>query len=116
MDSIDILLAIVVVNGVVLVVQSARVVALYSSIYTLSPKDWKRQLPLHVWLMALSFGIYVAGTTYFLVASSMNHVLSRLLIYGAAGLIAQYALFNVLQYDRRRYSKVTNFRDPGDEV
>lgn len=108
---IDYLIAFVVINGIVLIVQSIRVVAVYSAVYSLSPKDWRSQLPLHVWLMALSFFIYVFGTTLFLVIGNGNEP-PRIVIYGSAGLIAQYGLWNVLKYDRRRYSMVTNFQDP----
>jgi hypothetical protein len=111
MDGIAFLKWIIIVNSIVLAVQSLRVVAVYSSVYSLSPKDWRKQLPLHVWMMALSFFIYVGTSTYYLVARQ-DAELIRIVLYGAAGFIAQYGLWNVLKYDRRRYSTVTNYRDP----
>lgn len=107
----------VALNGVILTIQSIRVVATYSAVYSLSEKNWRRQLPLHVWLIALSYGIYAASTTYFLLVGGQQNALGRTLFYGTAGLIGQYALWQVLGYERRRYSKVTNFIDPeGDHI
>jgi len=111
MDFVDLFKWLVIGNGVVLAVQALRVVSVYSSVYSLSPKDWRKQLPLHVWLMALSFFIYVATSSVYL-AIRQDQELVRVLAYGLAGAIAQYGLWNVLKYDRRRYSKVTNFQDP----
>lgn len=108
---VNYLIAFVIINSIVLMVQSLRVVAVYSAVYSLSPKDWRNQLPLHVWLMALSFFFYVFGSSLFLLIGDGKE-LFRCVIYGSAGLIAQYGLWNVLKYDRRRYSKVTNFQDP----
>jgi hypothetical protein len=110
MTVLEVVRALVLLNGVLLVLQSLRVVSVYSAVYTLT-KDERRQLPLHVWLMALSFAMYVGGTTYFLFRAENDNLLGRLLLYGVAGAIAQYGLWNVLQYDRRRYSRVTHFQD-----
>lgn len=107
----QILIAAVVANAVVLLIQSIRVISVYSSVYTLSPKDWRRQLPLHVWLMATSFFIYVGGSTYFMLAGAGNEI-ARAIVYGTGGLVAQYSLLKILSYDRRRYSAATNFQDP----
>lgn len=98
-------------NAVLLIVQSVRVIAVYSAVYSLTPDISKRQLPLHVWLIATSYLIYVIATTYFLLFVPTSYALSRVLLYGAAGLLGQYSLWNVLQYDRRRYSRLTNFVD-----
>lgn len=111
MDIIEVLRWFVVINGAFLMFQALQVAAVYSSVYSLSPNDWRKQLPLHVWLMAFSFFMYVAGTSYYLIIAGGN-VVGRLCVYGIAGVIAQYGLWNVLKYDRRRYSKVTNFQDP----
>lgn len=111
MNFTEVLLWAVIANAVLLLLQTIRVISVYSAVYTLSPKDWRRQLPLHVWLMATAFFIYVGGTTWFLLVGA-GHELSRGIIYGTGGLIAQYALWNILKYDRRRYSAATNFQDP----
>lgn len=110
MSLVRILELLVVANALVLVVQSLRVVAVYSAVYALT-KGERRQLPLHVWLMALSFMLYVGGTSYYLVTIGGPAAVGRIAIYGTAGLLAQYGLWNVLRFDRRRYSAVTNFQD-----
>lgn len=100
----------VILNGAILIAQSVRVIAVYSTVYALTKGD-RRQLPLHVWLIATSFLIYVIGTSLLLVVSPDIYALSRVIFYGVAGAIGQYALFNVLAYERRRYSEATNFMD-----
>ena len=115
MTIVEILRLAVSVNAVLLLVQSIRVIATYQAVYVLSPKDWKRQLPLHVWLMALAFFMYVAVTAVMLYIND-GALNVRVIIYGIAGGIAQYALWNILKYDRRRYSRVTNFQDPDTDT
>lgn len=101
----------VIANALFLVFQSVRVISIYSAVYTLT-KGKKRQLPLHVWLIAVSYMIYVLATTYFLyVNGAEQQSLSRAIFYGVAGIIGQVALWNVLSYERRRYSEVTNVTD-----
>ena len=109
----EILKWVVLGNALLLLVQCVRVVSLYAAIYSLSPHDWRRQLPLHVWIMALSFTFYVAVTSYFIFVA-LDHQWTRLALYGTAGFLAQYGLWNILQYDSRRYSMATNFRDTDD--
>lgn len=112
-ETIRIIQYFVIANAFFLVIQSIRVIATYSAVYTLTKGD-KRQLPLHVWLIATSYLIFVLSTTYFLVVAGAPNAEARTLFYGSAGLLGQYALWNVLSYERRRYSKVTNFQDPDD--
>lgn len=109
---INILRYLVLANAALLIVQSVRVISVYSAVYSLTSGP-KRQLPLHVWLIATSYLIYAAGTSFFLI-TGIGHELSRTLIYGAAGLLGQYALHQVLQYDRRKLTAATNFSE--DEV
>lgn len=103
----------VMANAVLLVAQSLRVISIYSAVYTLT-KGPKRQLPHHVWLIATSFLIYVLASTYFLWTTPAFQGLGRAVLYGIAGLIGQYALWNILSYERRRYSSATNFMDTCD--
>ena len=102
-------------NAVLLIVQTVRVIAVYSAVYSLTENRARRQLPLHVWLIASSYLIYLLGTTYFLALAGQQNAGARSVVYGIAGLIGQYALWNVLSYERRQYSKVTNFQVDGDE-
>lgn len=112
-ETVRILQYLVLLNGFILAVQSIRVIATYSAVYSLT-KGPKRQLPLHVWLIATSYLIYALSTSFFLVVGGQQNALGRVIFYGTAGLIGQYALWHVLSYERRRYSTVTNFQDPGD--
>lgn len=102
----------VILNAAFLVIQSCRVIAVYSAVYSLTENKEKAQLPLHVWLIATSHLIYVIGTSVFMIVEPEPHGLARAIGYGIAGAIGQYALWNVLSYERRRYSKVTSFIDP----
>lgn len=93
-----------VVNSLILVVQSVRIIAVYSAIYSLTSGP-KRQLPLHVWLIAVSYLIYVLGTTYFtFTIHFQGQTFVRNYIYIVAGLIGQYSLWNVLSYERRKFT------------
>lgn len=115
MSYIRLLQYFVIVNAAVLIVQTARVIAVYSAVYSLTPKNVRRQLPLHVWLIATSYLIYVCGTTYLLIVNGSTFAaLARTVFYGLAGAIGQYALWNVLVYERRRYSLATSYTDQGD--
>lgn len=106
---------VIIVNAVGLILQSVRVIATYSAVYTLTKDHHRRQLPLHVWVIALSYLIYVISTTYFLYVNGETvQVLPRTILFGASGVLGQYALWNVLKYDRRRYSQATNFMDSDD--
>lgn len=101
----------VMANAALLILQSVRVISVYSAVYSLT-KGPKRQLPLHVWLIATSYLIYVLGTTYLLYVNGEEvETILRTVLFGVAGLVGQYALWNVLQHEHRRYSKVTNFVD-----
>lgn len=102
---------VIVVNSLLLVGQCVRVIATYSAVYHLTPDKHRRQLPLHVWLIATSYLIFVLATTFYLFVNGAPNALGRAIFYGTAGLIGQYALWQVLQYDRRRYSRLTNFTD-----
>ena len=110
MTVVHVLQYLVVANALLLVVQTLRVIAVYAAVYSLT-KDERRQLPLHVWIMASSFFLYLAGTSYFMLTTPDVNAIPRTAIYGVAGILAQYGLWNVLQYDRRRYSAVTGFQD-----
>lgn len=96
-------------NAIALLLQCVRVIAVYSAVYSLTTGP-KRQLPFHVWLMATSYLIYVFGTTVFVALSNVPNAVPRLVTYLAAGVLGQYALYQVLAYDRRKYSKLTNFK------
>lgn len=109
---IRILQYLVVINGVVLVLQSARVIAVYSAVFSLTKDEHKRMLPLHVWLMALSYLIFAGTTSFYMLVNPAPNALGRTILYGVAGLLGQYALVNVLRYDKRKLSKITNFQEP----
>lgn len=111
MSAIRILQLLVCANAALLVIQSIRVIATYSAVYAVTEGP-RRQLPLHVWLIATSYLIFVLGTTYFLLVSGQPNALTRVILYGAAGVVGQFSLYNVLSYERRRYSEYTRFTDP----
>lgn len=112
MNAIRFIQYLIIANALLLIIQTVRVIAIYSAVYSLTKDQGKKQLPLHVWLIATSYLIYVLGTTYFLYINGAQYQsLSRAIVYGTSGLIGQYALWNVLQYDRRRLSEATSFQD-----
>lgn len=111
MSAVRFVQLLVVANAVMLIVQSVRVIAVYSAVHSLIEDRAKRQLPLHVWLIATSYLLYVLGTTYFIFTTPEPNGLARAILYAVSGLIGQYALWNVLSFERRRYSKVTSFID-----
>lgn len=111
MSALRILQLLVIANSVLLVIQSVRVIAVYSAVFTLT-KGSRRQLPLHVWLIALSYLIYSSTTGYYLFSTPIPNAYGRTLLYGTAGIIGQYALFNVLSYERRKYTEATNYIEP----
>jgi lysylphosphatidylglycerol synthetase-like protein (DUF2156 family) len=113
---IRILQYLVIANGLLLVLQSVRVIAVYSAVYSLTKNKDKRLLPLHVWLMAISYLIFVGTTSFYLLTAPTQNATGRTVLYGVAGLLGQYALLNVLRYDRRKISAATNFQDPDDEL
>jgi hypothetical protein len=106
---------IVIANALLLILQTVRCIATYSAVYSLSERNWRRQLPLHVWLVSTSYLMYLATTTYYLYVTPEPSGVSRTVLYLASGLIGQYALWNVLSYDRRRYSSETNFSEAHDD-
>lgn len=101
----------IVTNALLLIFQTIRVIAIYSAIYSLTSDRVKRQLPLHVWLIATSYLIYALGTTYILYVAPDFNVYLRTTLFGVAGTLGQYAIWNVLSYERRRYTEATNFAD-----
>lgn len=110
MTLLRVLQYLVIANGVVLTLVAVRVIATYSAVWAMTPEVKRKQLPLHVWLIASSYLIYVASTTWLLVVTPVYGI-SRTIFYGAAGLIGQFALFNVLSYERRKLTAATSFQD-----
>lgn len=108
MTALRILQLLVVLNAVGLIIQSVRIIAVYSSIHAVTEGP-RGQLPLHVWTIATSYLIFVCGTSYLLVVDPSFHGITRVVLYGAAGVMGQYALWNLLSYERRRLTAATNF-------
>lgn len=104
---------IVVGNSALLMVQTVRVISVYSAIFSLT-RGKKRQLPLHVWMIATSYLIYSTVTGYLLATTPEPNGFWRAIFFGTAGLIGQYALWNILSYDRRRLSVASTMEDMDD--
>lgn len=100
MSGFEILRYLVIVNAVVLILQTIRLIAAYGATYSLMPRGLHRVLPLYVWLIATSYLIYLCGTTFYLVQQSGPNIATRCVLYGLAGAFGQYALWNLLRNER----------------
>lgn len=101
MTAQDLFRYLVIGNAVLLVGQAVRVIAVYSSVYVVS-RGTSRRLPLHVWTIAVSYLVFVFATTLMLMLQPERVDLGVVLLYGLAGFMGQFALYNVLGYERAR--------------
>lgn len=101
----------VLVNAVILLGVTVYVIALYGAVYSATKDRGARLLPLHVWIVAFALLGYVFSTTYFLMVDAEPLGMTRAILYGTCGAAANYGLWNVLRYDRRKLTRATGYME-----